>query len=1104
MQKLLARSAFRYLAPAAIGLLAFGCGGSGGGGSSGGTFRVTNVNLGNNSVWYINRPITIEFNQPINFSTVGLNSINIRKLTGAPAIGEFSLINANTISFQPLCPRLSDFSDAGLTPGGVDYELRILGQSSFSVRSTSGAILETSEQRLFSTPNSVDPAALFFDQVNGPPLPVVRPTGSVTTAASYVEIGGDPAARVYFERDALGNYGLQGGYQLPLNLLSDSNTKVAYMIAFNQPVDPRASNIDPSRLRLEYNSDPLGSTTWVPLTSQMTLVENCEGTGSLVRIAPEGSLPSGSALRCFLAPDFRDLVGETNSVTQTGFAPADTNIVTGVLADSVEEEFQVGGTDPGSREDTAAPLGLPLASWGGGELSTAFNFAGTGGLNGDFDWEVKAGTVVVLDTTLSTIVGGPGFAPQSQQVVVGGVLDLRNFRVAQGGTLRVQGPNPLTILCSGTVEIRGLIEVSGIDSKGVVTLNTTNVPEPGAPGVAGGGRGGFGSPLSNASSPKGTDGEGAFGVAGVGGIGGDTAFWTGGSANVDARRGAGGGGGVFGPNQVGSSPPLFDQTFIGLDAEPGFNNLFVASGTLPIPISAVTGTPPPRGGSPGLSPFSDASTANDFYGSAFNTATASVTVGELTSPWAGAGGGGGGDAAWSNGAPFPVVPFDPSGDEKGAGGGGGGGSIQILALGNVTFGSLGVLKARGGTGGGGENTNFVDRIGGGSGGASGGHVVIQTAGKIDFTAVTGSTAVAIFATGGQGGAGAGNLGGAQIGTGGALETLPNADACPTGYPTNVCRGPISGAGGDGGPGIIQLHTPGGLGGGDILVSAPKTLADLCKPKPVSATATERLIPTFGRASVARSLWIPMGLAGFDPNAVAAPFFKTSTFDFGGVDLVTGEVLTTAGIVDLGPALLGPDTIAVAPALPNIASSGRTMNIDATPLIGGLQEYFLLNTGLLKRSTLLLSQVGTPTINQRYDVVSATYLPSAIPPTLQVTVSSTGPLLTTFTAPGGVDVQLIPTYFKIATDGVLDSLPVNAGVVLKFQAAPATSGGLPDEAAAVPSLPASDVSVLNTSPINADFRFLRFQVEFDIDKSGSGISPTTPLPAVDFLRLPFRY
>ena len=300
------------------------------------------------------------------------------------------------------------------------------------------------------------------------------------------------------------------------------------------------------------------------------------------------------------------------------------------------------------------------------------------------------------------------------------------------------------------------------------------------------------------------------------------------------------------------------------------------------------------------------------------------------------------------------------------------------------------------------------------------------------------------------------------------------------------------------------HPPGGLAGGDILLPPSHTLADHCKPKPVAASATERLIPTFGRASVARSLWIPMGLGGFDPSAVVAPFFKPSTFDFGNVDTLTGEVQTTAGVVNLGPPLLGPASIAVAPNLPFITSSGRTLIMDASSLVGSPQEYFLQNTGLLKRATIRLSQVGSPNNNLRFDVVSATYSSTSIPPTLQLTVASTDPLLTSFSAPGGVNAELIPTFFKISTTGVADSLPASAAIAIKFQAAPATVGGIPNVAAAVPAVPGSDVTVLNASPINRDFRFLRFQVEFDIDKLNQGISPTTPLPVLDFLRLPFRY
>ncbi|HUR53324.1 MAG TPA: hypothetical protein VMZ71_04300, partial [Gemmataceae bacterium] len=721
----------------------------------------------------------------------------------------------------------------------------------------------------------------------------------------------------------------------------DATSQVDFLIAFNQPVDPSASNLTSARIRLEF-LDQAG--TWQPLTSLVTLEENCTGTGSLVRLEPQGALPSGSQMRVFLAPEFRDIVGETNSITQTSFAPATIQPPLASHGDSLEEEFTVGGLAKGSHEEVAPPLGLPIADWGNGELATAFGFKGTGGTNGDFDWEVKSGVTFVLDTTTSAIIGGPGFAPTSQQVVVGGVLDLRNFRVVQGGTLKIQGPNPLTILASGFVQIDGTIEISGSDSKGVSTLNTTNIPEPGASGVAGGGKGGTGSPLTNASSRKGADGQGAFAQVDAGGVGGEATFFMGGSGSVDGRRGTGGGGGRFGPDQIALTGGLADQTFIGLDAEPGFNNLFTGS---PAPIGVVSGTSPPRGGAIGSSPFTDSNTGNNFFGAAFSSVTNSITVGELSRVWAGAGGGGGGDAIWSNGTPFPVLPFSITEDEKGAGGGGGGGSLHVLALGKISFGAVGAIKCRGGTGGGGENTNFLDRVGGGSGGASGGHVVLQTAAKIDFTKAVSLTQVSILATGGQGGVGKDSIGGAKLGTGGSVETVPAQDACPTGFPISQCLGPISGAGGDGGPGVVQLHTPNGLAGGDIMLPPNRTLRDLCKPLPVAASSTERLILTFGRASVGRSLWIPMGLGGFDPNAVAAPFFKPSTFDFGGVNPATGEVQTTAGVVNLGPTLLGPATIVVGPALPFVTVSGRTLVMDASSLVGSPQEYFLLNTGLLK-------------------------------------------------------------------------------------------------------------------------------------------------------------
>ena len=472
---------------------------------------------------------------------------------------------------------------------------------------------------------------------------------------------------------------------------------------------------------------------------------------------------------------------------------------------------------------------------------------------GDFDWCVPSGQYVIFDTTTSTVLGGPHCAASTAKTFVGGVVDVRHFLIEPGASLRVLGPNPFLLRASGTVRIEGTLDLSGNSNPGVLTLNTTSVAEPGAPGQAGGGRGGTGSPRTTASSPRGDPGFGAYNLPAAGGGGGETGWDNTSLASLHLRRGAGGGGGVFGPDQRQTLGPasvygVMDQAFLGLDAEPGFSN---PSGS----YGAVTGASGPHGGRPGPSPFVDGNPSNDFYGPALELSTGSVLTGELPVPWAGAGGGGGGDASYvAGGGTFPPVPFVPTGDEKGAGGGGGGGSLEIQALGDIVFGPAGRILCRGGSGGGGENTIFLNRVGGGSGGGSGGHVILQTAGRIDFSRVQpglvpGQLAAGILATGGQGGAGRNDLGGATVGAPGQLETHPALDACPPGYPAggpNACWGPVEGAGGDGGPGVVQLHTRTGLDPShpSILLPAGLTVADVCQPLPVGADGSIRLIPDF--------------------------------------------------------------------------------------------------------------------------------------------------------------------------------------------------------------------------------------------------------------------
>jgi hypothetical protein len=1091
------------LAPAVLALLA-SCSGGGGGGE---VFGVESINVPAGGTWQINRPIRIAFTAPVDFKTVSLNTINVRQVGGGPSAGEFYLESPNVVVFQPRCPTLADLSDAGLQPGGIDYELNVLGidkKAPLTVKSASGTGLSQGDVRKFTTPDSTVALDLFFDSKVGPPIPIVRTNSPAdqTVDACYIELGGDPANKVYFRIDSNGVGNLDPLQSLPLNRLSELDEQVALMLHFNQAVDPSATNIDVSRLSWQFDAAAGGGPAqWTNLSTEIELVANCTQFGALIRIEPLGILPPDTDLRVVVAPEFSDIVGQVNLLSQSNFARASTDPAP-VAPAPLPDQF-LDGFASSAALDSEAGFAEPPAVVQDGKLAASFSFTGTGGTNGEFDWRIPAGQTLIFSTDSQIIVGGPNFIPQYSVTVVGGVVDVRNMRIEAGGTLKVQGTKPLTILASGFVEILGTLDIRGTDSKGVVTLNTTNIPEPGAPGNAGGGRGGTGSPLTTASSPKGGNGFGAFNAADGGGVGGETG-WTNFNQQVDSRRGAGGGGGTFGANQPqtgAASLGTWDQSFIGLDAEAGFTNLDVNCN------GASSGLPGPFGGAAGPSPFSDSKTNNNFWGQAVVGST--LIQGELNKTWAGAGGGAGGDAAFvPGGGSFPAIPFEPTGNEKGGAGGGGGGSLQIMALGNIVFGVNGKILCRGGSGGGGENTSFVNRVGGAGGGGSGGHVILQTAGVIDMTlsaggsnsgATIGTMLGGILASGGQGGAGKSDLGGATLEGTGKQDTFPQNDACPpalngNAYPTsgtNACKGHVDGAGGDGGPGMVQLHTPNGLT--SVLLPVGKTISDVIKPRPQFFDGSGKLVPTFGQLSRAQSVWIPLGEGGFEKSAGT---FKSVTFTLEGIDPLTGLVLDDgSGGVQLVPSILPGAALVSAPGVPSL-SEARTIVLSAA---GIDPEYaFVLDNPTQLQNFLVRLEEGTSGGN--FDVVSASY--DAANQRLTLVTDPEGPSMS---ASFGLGAQatLHPAFFRVYSDGTPDLLPVSSTVTILVQATEADPvTGLPDPAAVTGFV--TDVADLNTDPNNSQFRFVRYQVLFDIDATGGGLSADAPIPSIDFLRLPFRY
>lgn len=1120
-------------------LLTSGCGGSGGGGGGpgGSQFILQELSVSTGQVWQLNRAIEFAFSQPVDFATINLNTLSISELGGGPAVGEFRIDPArpHVVIFQPACPIKPDLSDAGFQPGGRQYRVSVptTSNGSSTVRSVNGSGLAEGTVVVFSTPQTTFPADLFIDTRQGPPTPIpgtVDENGVVR--GTRIELLGDNGEIVsipFIVTNGIGRLPAPGSppsgpgfveMEMPLNLYSDIGSRFQVVLEVDQAVGSGADNIDQTRIQFQY--DDFG--TWTPFATQVTLAANCTATGSTLLLQPLGVLPQNRPMRVLLTPEFEDIVGNRNILPQTDFATMKTGAFTDAagnfidFTDELLEEFLLTSANPRSLEDTETVFSTPRADWGGGTLSAAFDFQGTGGPGGNFDWFVPPNTDFVLDTSQSLILGGPDGLPATFQVVINGVVDVRNLYVPASSSIRIQGPNAAFIQCSGWIRVDGRIRVSGNNADSVYTLDTPTQPEVGAAGNCGGGDGGTGSYLTNQVTRRGGNGFGAFNSLGGGGEGGESGWHPDNSTSFGfKRRAAGGGGGTLGTNVVLPNG-CFDQTLVGLDAESGMPGETEANSAIRLGFRL------PWGGREAPRPFNDINgTDDDFFGvkrKNFGTNDETLVAGELQRIWAGSGGGAGGDATWTDTYPPPTLINNRT--DKGAGGGGGAGGLTIYALGDITFGPNGRIEAIGGHGNGGENTNYVNRVGGGSGGGAGGHIILHTASKVDLSRVAPNT-VAINAKGGQGGQGNTGGGTPTTGSGGAGnngETPPGLDSRHVGVtgpndlgdnpwippvPATCSTGPgvIRAVGGDGGPGIIQIHV-GDLSGDILYPDAGGTngtqddLFGSVKPQPhgydiVQLKWVDHLLPAFGRFSTAQTKWVSLGGATLLPDS---PGSEPIEFLFAGTNPATGEILRTGNQVAELPPLLAPAQPVEAAGLPDVSTTNsRTLLLDASPLTGE-DEIFKRNPYLLRRFRL---SVGA----SDFDVQSASY--DAQTNVLAVTVSSSGPAL-----PQAGLVELVPRYFAVATGGVADFLPPSAGIRIEFQATRANALGQPDIGNIVPGQAspetggwASDIQALNI-PESADFRFVRLRITFDIQADGGSLTSSTPRPQIDFLRLPFRF
>ncbi len=457
--------------------------------------------MNDNDVWELNRPIVLTFNHPVDPASIGFGSIIIRPTDpanqGHPVVGSFSIqpnSEGKAVVFSPACPTNAAHDNGGFVPGGFNYELTLPTQATFGssvLRDTSGHPLSVGLTRNFTT--QTEEGKLFLDNVLGPPR--LDPLNPVTFPAG-------------------------------LNLYTNPDPVIE--IHFNQSVDASPTNISTDNIKVLYSDGEIGSglettfasTNLVP--GQLVLVDNCTASGALVVFQITGVLPPNRNLEVQIMPTFQDLIGETNSQTQTSPLHATPTLTayyqndpnwneSDTTFDEFSDFFQTNDL-----LDPTAVLSFPPADFDFGQVTASFPFPGNQ-VSNSVNLRIGAFDSIELDTTGETTFhdsDGRAFVSHS------GVIEVHDLTVEENGILRGRGANPLIIYATGTVTILGTLDVSGENAQRTSAISKPLIPEPGAVGECGGGDGGTASFETDKETLRGQAGTGAFGI-GVGGGGGE-------------------------------------------------------------------------------------------------------------------------------------------------------------------------------------------------------------------------------------------------------------------------------------------------------------------------------------------------------------------------------------------------------------------------------------------------------------------------------------------------------------------------------------------------------------------------------------------------------
>jgi hypothetical protein len=354
-------------------------------------------------------------------------------------------------------------------------------------------------------------------------------------------------------------------------------------------------------------------------------------------------------------------------------------------------------------------------------------------------------------------------------------------------------------------------------------------------------------------------------------------------------------------------------------------------------------------------------------------------------------------------------------------------------------------------------------------------------------------------------------------------------------------GTVVGGGGDGSPGLIQLHVTdpdtqlafGAAGTTGYQANGIDVTASMAPPPVGWRTPMDKpdaMVPFFSARSESFSRWIPLGLARLNPDGSSNPL----EFFFEGTDS-DGAVLRDGDVTEELPAIVSYMPLGIGGTAPSIDTLTGTVLVDATAVVDP-NTLYSRNPLLLREFAVRFRDSSTPDDAREYPIVTASY--DSVTQQFSLALDSMGLDLSSVirelsARPGDLEFEVVPFYFRLMADGVNDAFPAGTGVHIRFDATIADAlTGAPSNAPEAAFSARVDINgtglddkngftgvidELNnpvaapgqTNPSNlileqVAWDFVRFNVEFDLATGSAAPSAGAPLPAVNFLRVPFRF